>query len=542
MENSLINPMQSLERYSPPQDSFGNNPHMPVWRLAASYFRGKRLILSMGVIGAGIAGCLAILKPDVYMSSAQFMYTQGSENLAVRPEMDDGRPRNRPSISQNAVILLQSPEVVKQTVAKAGIDRILSPYRPKMSAKDASGPMGAVRSWIHGLQRKFHEMGASKPSERSAMRAFKSRFGIQNINNTNLLQLRYMANDPHLAQTILQDYVEVAKKYHQQLYSDPTAFALVEAQSKDADLAYTEAKGALAAFKTEHQIQDFNEEYKQAQIRRNASQKELQDLQQKVNTHKQEILTLGEQLAEVPEYLAKELGNPELAELLKKRALLKVKLGTLRGAVQPGSSQIKSVERQIDRMNELIALERKRVIPVEEQASKIPNPQHAKVLNMLNKAKLDLNLNRGKLIACGDFHATNNEECNRFARESDNYHELDISLDIARKNRDKALYDLKRAEHKKVLETNELSSLTLVSQPSFIERKVKPIRSLEVIFGLLAGIFLAIAILTVRTLTDTTVRTPEELEAMVGLRVLATVPQLDKKNLTRHEKHLSSGC
>ena len=51
-----------------------------------------------------------------------------------------------------------------------------------------------------------------------------------------------------------------------------------------------------------------------------------------------------------------------------------------------------------------------------------------------------------------------------------------------------------------------------------------------------------LGILTFRSMTDTTVRTPEELEKLIGIRVLATIPKLERRHIARHRSRLLSGC
>ena len=84
--------------------------------------------------------------------------------------------------------------------------------------------------------------------------------------------------------------------------------------------------------------------------------------------------------------------------------------------------------------------------------------------------------------------------------------------------------------------------MKLTTKPTFKPSRTGPRRGQMALLGLLAGLGLAFVILAVRTLTDTTIRTPEELEKMLGLRVLATVPELRGKHVRRHENRILSGC
>ena len=92
------------------------------------------------------------------------------------------------------------------------------------------------------------------------------------------------------------------------------------------------------------------------------------------------------------------------------------------------------------------------------------------------------------------------------------------------------------------LAANHLSTLKLVAGPDLWLARIGPKRGQMALLGFFAGLGLAGAIVAMRALTDSTIRSPEELEELLGLRVLATIPDLSRKHVRRHENRVVSGC
>ena len=118
-----------------------------------------------------------------------------------------------------------------------------------------------------------------------------------------------------------------------------------------------------------------------------------------------------------------------------------------------------------------------------------------------------------------------------------------INVYITMKNKQdaKAIADsIVKIAPEDLAEIVEGSSMKIVSYPVLPESRYSPSFSKNAIVGALVGFFLAAAVVIIRSLTDTTVKSERELEEKFGVSVIGTIPNFEEASQNKDNKYYYS--
>jgi uncharacterized protein involved in exopolysaccharide biosynthesis len=89
---------------------------------------------------------------------------------------------------------------------------------------------------------------------------------------------------------------------------------------------------------------------------------------------------------------------------------------------------------------------------------------------------------------------------------------------------------LEQARIDEALEMERISNINIAQPASFEPEPVRPRLALTLLCGLLSSLFGAIGIVLLAEFSDRTLKSPEDLDAALGLPVLVSVPRFDRAN------------
>lgn len=90
---------------------------------------------------------------------------------------------------------------------------------------------------------------------------------------------------------------------------------------------------------------------------------------------------------------------------------------------------------------------------------------------------------------------------------------------------------------KKVVKIMSVNNVSIVSEAETNTKPVSPRKTLNVLFGIVLGLILGVALAFVREITDRTVTTQNFLTDDLGLTSLGTVSEIDQKDIERVVEH-----
>ena len=532
------NSLQAMQSQEPPE-----NPHSMVRRLAEAAFRSKGLLVLLAALGGTIGAAVGILKPNEYVSTATFLFRHGSEQVAVRPSGELPRDWGQSmGVTENAPHLLIAPTLARRTVERVGVAKIFQPFKPK----------DPERSWITKqirlLQASIHARDPSKYSVGDGMSRFLGSLKISSFRRASLLNISYTANHPLLAQEILQAYVGEATKFHIEMYDDHKAVELVKANYANAQAAYEKAKRDHAALLRKSGLQNFELEFATLQLESTQSRRELRTLvEQDIPSLEIHITEAQKSLKKMSPRIERTSEIPlqnQMVPLLNDR-IFKARDDLMAAEIKFKRSdavEVVRVQRRLAELKSQLKIEHERLPKLVSRKEIVSNQDYAVLKAQLDSANIELVIAKQNITPFTKRAKRQKELYDAVAALAPEYRTL--ANDLTRTRADLRIADaqLVQSDMKQRLAQNQLSTLKLIGKPTFKPSRTGPRRGQMALLGLLAGFGLAFVILSVRTMTDTTIRTPEELEKILGLRVLATVPELRGKHVRRHENRILSGC
>jgi Mrp family chromosome partitioning ATPase len=119
-----------------------------------------------------------------------------------------------------------------------------------------------------------------------------------------------------------------------------------------------------------------------------------------------------------------------------------------------------------------------------------------------------------------------------------NDHEVNISqlerqMVVAESNFKKYSESREQARIDQALEMDRISNISIVQQPTFVATPVGPNRPLNLVIGILLGLFGAIGAAVGGELLDQSIRTPKDVNQQLGLDTIITIPQLAMPTIQR---------
>ncbi|MCA8956281.1 MAG: hypothetical protein KDC87_09405 [Planctomycetes bacterium] len=541
-------------------DPFAAHPTKPVRRLLGATFRGQTFLIATSLIGTLVAAGYALLQPNAFQSHATFRYRQGSESVTPQPTNWDSLRGLDPQIAPNAPQLLKTDALLRQTVARkirfeaedgkpvetTVMELLLKPWTPpevviRPGAGFAERASGNIRRFILDLQRRVHSRSSAEPTPEAAIEVLGKGLDVYNVPGTGLMRADFEATDPITARVVLEAFAEQAQAYHIDQYRDQATVDLITLNYNTAQQRLSDAKQKLEAFLRNSGTVSFQEDYDSLRDDVRRAAKKLEDSKEEKLTWDLRLEQYRADLEKTPKRVLQKVTveNARIPSLQKRILSLEADRDTLLATMRDTDPAVQQVQKQIDQARRDLEQEYKR--PPTERNEFVENDEYKKLQEVVRTAQIQSKVARFNFQDAEQRHDKLKRRLDKMIPFHGPYLGLQEQIQKAQKAADDAKIEFDKLQDKETLRSKNFSALKLAIKPT-AAIKSGPQRTKSVLLGLLAGFALGFGILTLRSLTDTTVRTPEEIEALLGVRVLATVPQLDRKNLRRHERRITSGC
>lgn len=503
-------------------------------------FRSRWLLFGTTTLGI-VAGCwVALGKPNSYLSHGKFLFRPGGEQIVIDPTgaQAEGRPQRQP-LRGNAEAILNSEEVLRRTIRRVGPNEILAPYSPRIEAGKTGGITGMVRSAIYALQRRMHGAKPKNATESDALLSLQKRLAVTAPKTNEVLSVSVEASDPKLAKHILEIYMEEAQTRHVEVYSAQRSIREIEATKESVVAAKRAARGKLDRFLKRIDAEDFAADLEQALESARETRGEIRAGRTRLQTSKTTLAGLRNRLeglaptvtvtADVP------IANPRIPLLEGQIAKVGAELLQLRATLLPTDRQITRAEATIARLQKDLEREYRKKVETRREVREEPNQEYLATKQNISQIQLALVVDEEQLPGLQASLAIQKKRASALLGNQAEFQNLERELTRLTTQLDQIDQTLALARKKNELDKKRISSLAVLDRPNLPLVKEGPQRSRIVLGGLIAGLFLGIALVLIRALTDTTIRSVEDLEDCTAMKVLATIPSLDRTTLRRHE-------
>ena len=420
------------------------------------------------------------MKP-IYVASAKLEIDRESTNILPFPGAD---PYDY-EVDLDNYIETQSRVLMSETMALQTIRNNNLADNPEFSG---GGDSGAIAAGSLKNQKLPPEIGA-----------FLGSLSVKRIPNTRLVQVTFESSDPQLAAVLLNAHLEnyIQQNYSSRYKETTDASQWLQSELDELSVKVRRSEDARIEYERNNQIWAVDD-------KNNVTTERLSDLNRQLTDAQSDSLKKQAlyEFAKAGDSDAVPLlrDNSVLQGLQTKRADLSLQYTDAVNQYGPNFPKVQRLQEQMKAVDEQIVRERKGII-AQLDSDYREAKQHEELLNKaLDDQKGEVSVMSGKMI-----------QYNILKREAE---------------ANKALYDslqtkLKEAQISSGLKSSNIRIVDPAMVPSTPSRPAKG-RNIALAFlvGLVGGIGLAL----LREYLDNTVKTPDDIENLVGLPSLAVVP------------------
>ncbi len=506
--------------------------------------RSRAVIGAMFLVGTLGGVFVSLIQPNKFISTGQFMVRSGAREQSTPESTVDTQFATRGNFGGGAdeVHLLSDPEICRRVAQEVGPENILQPYDP--ASEDTEQTNGFLRfihrfqsTWFKSLSpvsdedKKTHSPAAIE----AAMTLIQNNLTLDCERNSNVVVVGYATHSPALAQRVVSAFLRAGQIRHSEVYAPGRQLSLVSEQAQQAATQYEAAASTFEAAKAECGFYDITVQKKDLITRIALHEAQLKDDETHLKSLDSQIQFITDEIGKTPQTVATTLPlqpmpNPKYTELTSSIAKLNDELGKLGDVYSPNSAEYKRRDKDLrDRLGKLETERNATPFQITTESTAVTSIQNP-VYEDLVKRRIEIEqqrrglaesirANRGslkeenatleKLLLCEPSHLKMAQDVEYLAQQLKR-------LTTARDNTE--VLNL-------VNRDATMSNLLVLQEATLPAEKAGPVRAKIVGVGIALGLFLGLGIAMLRFMLDTKLRSRERAERLLGLHVLAVVPE-----------------
>lgn len=472
-------------------------------------FRRRRLIVRsflLSLLGALLGVLLFGLK---YEAEMNILVKNQRVRSAVTTGSDEVGQYNQDIVPEedinSEVALLQSQDLLQQVVVTCGLQN-------------------GKHHWWTPLTSRLTLPGSEDLRIPGAVRKLRNELQIEPIKKSNVIQVTYKSDDPVLAARVLRTLASLYMAKHLQVHRPEGMYKFFQNQTAYYQKQLADAEARLADFGKGTGAVSAQTQRDIAVQKQNDFEAALRQTQADTATTKRYIAALEVQAAATAPRVdtqVKTADNPQLlADLKSTLNTLQLKRTELLEKYAPTYRLVQEVDAQIAQTQAAIAGEEKN--PVREGTTDV-NPTHQWVVSQLAEAKANLESLQSKTTALSS--VVTGYRSQAITLDGEGLQQADLLRDVKTKENDYLLY-LNRQEEARIadaLDTRRVGNVAIAEAPIVPGLPAHSPVMLILLSFVLAGVVSAGSALAAEYL-DTSLRTPHEVERLLDIPVLASLP------------------
>ena len=431
----------------------------------------------------------------VYKATAQVYVESPNMQFNIQQQQMENQS-DTASYLQTQMNILKSEAIARKVITKLHLDAV------EFGKKNSSSPLAFLAS---------KDAAAAPTSMDSSIRAFEKHLNVEVVKNSNLVSVSYETENPELAAAVANETV--------QTYIDQN----IDMRTAPAKSYMTWLDGELDKIKSKmNESSDSLENFKRSRS----------------------LIVGGDRNSNVTLAALNDLNARMLAAEAKRyQAEIKyqqvMKLSSVSGGVMSlpdvlNNKLIQDLKAQEELINKEMA-----------EKSKKFGDKHPVIVGLNNEmAQIKRQINSEvKLIVSGiknDYEASLHEErslqgaFNRQKAEAMSYDQHAAEYELKKEDMEgaKAIYQqvLKKAQETTIMGTINVSNVQLFDKATPPRKPSKPKKALNVLLGIVLGLFTGVGFALVSERMDNTYTSPEELEEHLGVPMLGIVPKSSQQD------------
>ncbi len=483
--------------------------------LLAVLFRHLRLVVLSFSFILAIICLVTFLMPRQYESDMKILVKHERANMVLAPGANV-RDLSLSDVTQedlnSEVELLKSSDLLEKVVITCGLHRLPGGF---------SLPAGLTR-WMPG-----ENDGDSRDMRvPEAVRDLAQNLTVEPISKSHLIDVRYRATDPRRSMFVLRTLAGLYLEKHLSVHRPPGALEFFQQQAKQYRSELEIAEAQLAAFGKKEGIVSLDLEKDNALRALNSLETELQEARAAEASLDKRIKALQTQAAATPLRVTTQVRtspNSSLVQQLRTTLLtLEMKRTELLTKFEPGYRLVVEADDQITLTREAI-----RNAETKSLVDETTDLDRTRLWldEELAKAQAERATLRAKMESLAGSINAGRQNAQQIGRKGIEYQDLVRASKSAEENY--LLYSRKEEEarisdaldHKRIVNATIAEAATLPAFPS------GPSRFLFLVLGVLLAFAGSIGLAFAADHIDPSLRTADEVEALLGVPVLASLPR-----------------
>jgi polysaccharide chain length determinant protein (PEP-CTERM system associated) len=459
-------------------------------------FKRKNQILIFFVATVCTVAIGTFFKKPTYEAKAQILVKMGRENLYIPPNSTSGQVVNYNQDDQvnSEIELIKSRSLAEKVIKALGLKNIYKNAEYK-----------------------------------DAVLSFQKSLSVEGIKKSNVIEVSFKHKDPETAAKIVNTLANAYLDEHLLVHKNPQSFNFFENQSQDLKTKLEQSETALETFKKQNAVTDLKEQQK-------LLLKQISDLHADLNrTLSQEaetrnrITQIRQQLDKTPENVPqdKEVDhNPYLISNLEARLVeLQLKEKELLVKYTPQSRLVKNVEEEIQMVKDRLAQNEKK----QYGKSRVGlNTTYQRLQEELFRNQADSKA----LTAKNDIQTT---QLANYQSKLEKLNQMDVKLDqlqqavdVNRQNYRLYLAKFEESRISDAMDNKKMANVTLMQAALIPLKPASPKVLLNIVLAIFLGGFGGLGLGFFSEYLDDSLERPEDVEKMLQLPVLASIPEMKK--------------
>jgi uncharacterized protein involved in exopolysaccharide biosynthesis/Mrp family chromosome partitioning ATPase len=513
-------------------------------------FRHKWKIVWFFITVVALVAIISVLSPKIYRSEGELLIKIGRESVGLSPtvepnkivEMAAGAQRENELNSELAI--LKNRELIGKVVDTTGVDAVLKGYDKETGGQGitqtvVSLPGKLVSLPFEGISKLlsfFDSEETRKLKKREkAIDKLLDNFEAETIKRSNTITVAYEAKSPGMAQKVVSTLISLYLEKHIQAHRTEGSYQFFENQKKRLYEALAKTGDELRELRNKTKIGSLETQKDLVMKRIGYLKREIESTDAELAVSGAMVTTMQQELAGLPHSVIKEevtggaLSAPD--EMLKRVNELQLKENELRATFTEDSIPVLEAKRQV--------AEAKGVLKKTEESREIRrgiNDTRQRIeLNLLTEESVLASL-KAKDEALKAQLTQAEEELNTINNVEQRMKQLELDNTIQQASYQKYSESFEQSLIDQALDLVKISNISIVQPATYPIKHVRPRVLLNLMLGILLGLFGGLGLAFISESLDHSIGKPEDIERTLEIPALGAIASLYPEGASPQEK------
>ncbi len=444
----------------------------------------------------------------VYEASSQLLVKVGRENIYIPTVPTSGN--SSPIISPNREERINSEiEILKSGVLAEEVVRSMGPENIYKDLKSDSESKISIFD--------------------KAVAKIEDNLDVKGIEKSDVIQVTFRHSDPHIAAAVVNSIVDSYLDHHLDIHKNPKSFEFFRNQSEVLRSSLNQSEERLGDFKREHDVSSLSEERSLLLEREAGLRSSLNQTQSQLAETDKRIKELRSQLANTPATILREEevdhSPNQIGDLQARLVELELEEKKLLIKYTDRSRLVQNVREEMGIVSQKLAEQEQKRFGVSRTGT---NANYQRLQQLLSENEAEHKALEARLATQTAQLAAYRGQLGDFNRIEMELNQLEQRVEVDRQNY--RLY-LTKFEESRISDAMDAEKIANVSLFEPAKPPLSPVGP-NVLFNLVAGLFAAgfgaLALAFFLEYFDDTLERTEDVENLLQLPVLASIPQLNR--------------